>query len=52
MLIYIKLCAHIGQIDGEVAEIPQMLHAAESVHSGEFLLHYNIDSFCASEIVT
>jgi hypothetical protein len=26
--------------------------AVESVHSGEFPLHYNVDSFCASEIVT
>jgi hypothetical protein len=26
--------------------------AAESVHSGEFPLHYNVDSFCASDIVT
>jgi hypothetical protein len=26
--------------------------AVESVHSGEFSLHYNVDSFCASEIVT
>jgi hypothetical protein len=26
--------------------------AVESVHSVEFLLHYNVDSFCASEIVT
>jgi hypothetical protein len=24
MLIYIKLCTHIGRIDGEVAEIPRM----------------------------
>jgi hypothetical protein len=26
--------------------------AVESVHSGEFPLHYNVDSFCSSEIVT
>jgi hypothetical protein len=26
--------------------------AVESVHSREFPLHYNVDSFCASEIVT
>jgi hypothetical protein len=25
MLIYIKLCTHIGRIDVEVAEIPRML---------------------------
>jgi hypothetical protein len=24
--------------------------AVESVHSGEFPLHYNVDSFCSSEI--
>jgi hypothetical protein len=26
--------------------------AVQSVHSGEFPLHYNVDSFCASEIAT
>jgi hypothetical protein len=26
--------------------------AVESVHSGEFSLHYDVNSFCASEIVT
>jgi hypothetical protein len=26
--------------------------AVESVHAGEFPLHYNVDNFCASEIVT
>jgi hypothetical protein len=25
MLIYIKLCTNIGQIDGEAAEIPRMM---------------------------
>jgi hypothetical protein len=43
MLICIKLCTHIGQIDGEVAEIPRMLQLS---------LHYNVDSFGSSEIVT
>jgi hypothetical protein len=27
------------------------MDAVESVHSGKFPLHYNFDSFCASEIV-
>jgi hypothetical protein len=31
MLISIKLCTHIGQIDGEVAEIPRMLQLSESI---------------------
>jgi hypothetical protein len=48
MLICIKLCTHIGQIDGEVTDTTDA--AVESVHSGEFPLHHN--SFCASEIVT
>jgi hypothetical protein len=48
MLICIKLCTHIGQIDCEDTTDA----AVESVHSGEFPLHYNVDSFCASEIVT
>jgi hypothetical protein len=39
-----------GRIDGEVADIPRMLQL--SVISGEFPLHYNVDSFCASEILT
>jgi hypothetical protein len=50
MLISIKLCTHIGRIDGEVADATDA--AVESVHSGEFPLHYNVDSFCVSEIVT
>jgi hypothetical protein len=47
---YIKLCTHIGRIDREVADTTGA--AVESDHSGEFPLHYNVDSFCASEIVT
>jgi hypothetical protein len=31
MLIYIKLCTHIGQIDGEVAEIPRMLQLSQLI---------------------
>jgi hypothetical protein len=50
MLISIKLCTHIERIDGEVAEIPRMLQLSQFI-MGEFPLHYNVDSFCASEIV-
>jgi hypothetical protein len=41
MLIYIKLCTHIGRIDGEVAEIPRMLQSSHD----QFILensHYII----------
>jgi hypothetical protein len=31
MLISIKLCTHIGQIDGEVAEIPRMLQLSQLI---------------------
>jgi hypothetical protein len=31
MLISIKLCTHIGQIDGEVAEIPRILQLSQFI---------------------
>jgi hypothetical protein len=31
MLICIKLCTHIGQIDGEVTEIPRMLQLSQFI---------------------
>jgi hypothetical protein len=31
MLIYIKLCTHIGQIDGKVAEIPRMQQLSQFI---------------------
>jgi hypothetical protein len=31
---------------------PLVSNQIVTVHSGEFPLHYNVDSFCESEIVT
>jgi hypothetical protein len=49
MLISIKLCAHWANRWWSRWDTTDA--AVESVHSGEFPLHYNVDSFCASEIV-
>jgi hypothetical protein len=38
----------IGQIDGEVAEIPRMLQLSQFILGNSLY----VDSFCASEIVT
>jgi hypothetical protein len=47
MLIYIKLCTHIGPV--EVAEIPRMLREVSSFWG---IPSTNIDSFSVSEIIT
>jgi hypothetical protein len=50
MLISIKLCTHWANRWWSRWDTTDA--AVESVHSGEFPLHYNVHSFCASEIVT
>jgi hypothetical protein len=50
MLISIKLCNHWANRWWSRRDTTDA--AVESVHSGEFPLHYNVDSFWASEIVT
>jgi hypothetical protein len=50
MLISIKLCTHWANRWWSRWDTTDA--AVESVRSGQFPLHYNVDSFCASEIVT
>jgi hypothetical protein len=38
MLICIKLCTHIGQIDGEVTEIPRMLQLSQFIQGNSLYI--------------
>jgi hypothetical protein len=48
MLIYIKLCTHIGRIDGEVAEILLMLQLSQFILGNSLY----IITLTVSEIIT
>jgi hypothetical protein len=51
-LPYLEHNAYLHQIVYWRRRWDTMDAAVESVHSGEFPLHYNVDSLCASENLT